>query len=362
MTVSRQPLLISARVYIGKIIKWTYDRTVKKTLWPDFSCFWYFPALACANKLLQNGKFDAVVSVSLPFTGHCVGLQVKKRFGIRWIVDIGDPFSFMSETPVNNHRLYSGLNYRAESEVLNHADAVAVTTDATKSQYIKCFPDLVANKISVIPPLFVEPVDVDKLAPFFTDPSKIRLVFAGTLYSKIRNPSALLELFSKLLKSSVGRNLELHFLGVINDCEPYFEKYQALIGTQIFLHGLVPRSSAVRAMQGATILVNLGNTTAYQLPSKVVEYAMLGKPVLNIASRSSDSSQNFFSHINGICSVNEKALIGDIAELERVEKFIRNPPICSQADIDQLRNVYGLQSITLSYLHLFQGGIQAKGA
>jgi hypothetical protein len=355
--VSRQRLLTAVRAYIGKIIKWIYGHSVKKILWPDFSCFWYFPAVACASKLLEKIYFDVVVSVSLPFTDHCAGLELKKRFGKRWIVDIGDPFSFMSETPVNNHRLYSRLNYRVESEVLNHADAIAVTTDATKTQYLKHFPDLGANKISVIPPLFVVPTEVYKPMLFFADPNKTRLVFAGTLYSKIRNPSVLLELFSRLLKSSVGKNLELHFFGLINDCEPYFKKYQALIGVQVFLHGLVSRASAVSAMRGATILVNLGNSTAYQLPSKVVEYVMLGKPVLNIASQSYDSSQHFFSQINGVCSVSEEVLLSDMAELERVEKFIRNPPICMQADIDRLTKTYGLQSITLSYLQLFQGRI-----
>jgi hypothetical protein len=73
------------------MIKWIYDHSVKKTLWPDFACFWYFPAVDCANKLLQKEKFDTVVSISLPFTGHCAGLKLKKRYGIRWVVDIGDP-------------------------------------------------------------------------------------------------------------------------------------------------------------------------------------------------------------------------------------------------------------------------------
>jgi hypothetical protein len=213
---------------------------------------------------------------------------------------------------------------------------------------------VVANKISVIPPLFVVPVDVDKLASFFTGPSKTRLVFAGTLYRKIRNPAALLEFFDKLLKSTTGENLELHFFGVINDCDPCFEKYQALIGIKIFLHGLVPRAAAVRAMHDATVLVNLGNSTTFQLPSKVVEYAMLGKPILNITNRLSDSSQNFFSDITGICSVNEQALTEDVTEFARVEEFIKNPPICAQADIDRLKTIHSLDSISSSYLRIFQ--------
>lgn len=348
----------TVQVYIARMVKWIYDHSVKKILWPDFACFWYFPALACANNLLQKGKFDAVVTISLPFSGHCVGLKLKKRYGIRWIVDIGDPFSFMIETPVNNHRLYRRLNYRTESKVLNYSDGITVTADATKIQYMTRFPNLTADKISVIPPLFVEPVDEDKPAPFFPDFSKTRLIFAGTLYEKIRNPSALLELFNRLLKSTDGENLELHFLGVINDCYKFFDKYRALIGVKIFLHGLVPRATAVKAMQGGTILVNLGNSTTFQLPSKVVEYAMLGKPVLNITNQPSDSSQNFFFGMTGICTVNEQALAVDMDEFMRVKEFIKNPPICERADINRLTSIYGLDSICSSYLRVFKGSFQ----
>lgn len=342
----------TARIYIRRAIKWIYDHSAKKILWPDFASFWYFPAVACVQKLMKKKKYDAVISVSLPFTGHRVGLELKKCYGLPWIVDIGDPFSFMNETPVNNHVLFGRLNYRAESKVLQNADCVTVTTDGTRTEYLRCFPDIAGNKISVIPPLFVAPTDVDELAPFFTGLNKTRLVFAGTLYSKIRNPAVLLELFKSLLTAATGKQLELHFVGVMNDCEPYFEKYRELIGVKIFLHGLVSRVSAVRAMKDATILVNIGNSTAYQLPSKVVEYVMLGKPVLNITKLPSDSSKDFFFGIDGICTVNEQALAGDVAEFERIKEFIENPPLVAQTAVERLTRTHGVQAIAESYFNL----------
>ena len=354
---SGRSLLKTARVYIVRMIKWIYDHSVQKLLWPDFACFWYFPAVACCKKLQQKEKFDAVVSVSQPFTGHLIGLKLKKRYGMQWVVDIGDPFSFMSETPVNNHWLFDRLNYYAESSILRNSDAVTVTTEGTRSEYLRCFPDLTGDKISVIPPLFVPPVDVGKLAPYFVGPPRIRLVFAGTLYSQIRNPAALLEFFNLLLKTSIGVQLELHFFGVINNCEPYFEKYRELLDYKIFLHGLVPRDSALRAMMDATVLVNLGNSTVYQLPSKVVEYVILGKPVLNITKTVADSSQIFFSNFEGICTVTEQAIYANADEFARVTEFIENPPLCSQANVDRLKRIHGLESIAKSYLCLIQGGV-----
>ena len=340
---------------VGDVLRTVYDYTFQKVLWPDSTGFWYFPALRTARKLIEAKRHDIVVSVSLPFTGHLVGLALKRLHRVRWVVDIGDPFSFMSETPVNNHRLFGRLNYRVESKVLKNADFVSVTTKETKTEYLKYFPNMPASKMTVIPPFFVEPTELDPLTQFFTGPPKMRLVFAGTLYSRIRNPAALLELFSSLLATSVGARLELHFLGVINDCEPYFAKYRKLIGTKVFLHGLVSRVSAVRAMKDANILVNIGNSTSYQLPSKVVEYMMLGKPVLNITKLATDSSRNFFLECDGVCTVTEEALSADGTEFARVKEFIENPPPFSQANVDGLTRVHGLETIADSYLALFRG-------
>jgi hypothetical protein len=345
----------STRSKIGSLIKSAYRHTVRQILWPDFAAFWYFSALKSAHKAIKKGRPDVVVTVSLPYTGHLVGLALKRRYAVRWVVDIGDPFSFMSETPLNNAALFQSLNFRSESSVLHMADAIAVTTEGTRGEYLKCFPGLGPEKIVVIPPLFSPTKNEEASVPFFGDSKKIRLIFAGTLYRAIRNPQALLELFRSLLLTPLGPKLELHFFGVVNDCKPCFDSFGDLVGTKIFLHGLVSRAKAVQAMKEATVLVNLGNSTAYQMPSKVVEYVMLGKPVLNVSKLDADSSQTFFADLTGVCNVTEHALAGDTAQLSRVRNFIENPPVVSPIYIDQLVRTHGTEAVTQRYLALFQG-------
>jgi hypothetical protein len=352
--------LVSSRSKIGSFIKSIYTHTVRKILWPDFAAFWYFSALKLAHKVIKKERPDVLVTVSLPYTSHLVGLALKRRYAIRWIVDIGDPFSFMTETPVNNYKLFHSLNARSESRVLQMADAITVTTEGTKREYLKHFSALISKKIVAIPPLFSPPKIVDDSVSFFKDSKRIRLVFAGTLYRAIRDPMALLAFFRLLSSTSHGSHVELHFLGVINDCKPCFFAYEDLLGSKIFLHGLVSRGEALQAMQEANVLVNLGNSTAFQLPSKVVEYVMLGKPVLNIAKLESDSSQSFFSDFNGVCNVTEHALANDLAEFSRVKNFIHNPPVISPIYIDQLVRKHGTEVITESYLSLLKGDIQPR--
>jgi hypothetical protein len=75
-----------------------------------------------------------------------------------------------------------------------------------------------------------------------------------------------------------------------------FAPYQSLLGQVIFQHGTVTQAVAQAAQQAAQVLVNIGNLTTHQLPSKVVEYANTGLPVLNLAQVPDDSSAIFFKN------------------------------------------------------------------
>lgn len=342
----------SRRGALGRGLKYLYSFTLQKIMWPDFAGTWYFPALRKSRGLIEQHRPDVIISVSVPFTGHLVGWSLKKKYPIRWVVDIGDPFSFMTETPVNNHRIFNKLNYYSEARILEKADAISVTTAQTKNEYCKYFPNIEPGKISVIPPLFVAPPAAMVMSSFFPDDIKIRLVFAGTLYSRIRNPTILLEFFEKMLSDPIGEKLELHFFGAFNDCESCFDKYKSLIGTKIFLHGLVAREDALRAMKEAGILVNLGNGTAYQLPSKVVEYVMLAKPVLNISPLELDSSQDLLSNFKSIYSVSETSLISDPDVYAEAKAFIENPPDIDLDAIERFSESHSLDEIAKNYVNL----------
>lgn len=275
------------------ILKRIYDLTWKRVCWPDYAGPWVLPAYLKVKSLLKNNKYDGIISVSLPFSGHLVGLLGKLSSpGIPWLADSGDPFCFFDAYPLNNHFLYSRLNYAVERRVFNAATVLTVTTEGTKRKYAEIFPGSL-DKITVIPPLLSE-TPYDHGSDLFSGSEAIRWVFVGTLYKKIRNPEFLLSIFSALSRLP-GRKLELHFLGPINDCQDCFSPYTGIIGKQIFLHGLLDKSAAATAMRQADYLVNIGNSTPYQLPSKVVEYVWAEKPVLNFVDIPDDSSAEFFA-------------------------------------------------------------------
>jgi glycosyltransferase involved in cell wall biosynthesis len=331
------------------LIKRTSDYTWKKLYWPDYACLWYFSATSKAKKLLKKRQYDCIISVSHPFTGHLVGLNLKDKYPqTKWVVDIGDPFSFLDETPNNNNKLYYMLNNKYEGKVFEKADAISVTTEPTLKKYAQIFPGN-ASKISVIPPLLSQEIDCDYSDSVFSGKEKIRLVFIGSLFKTIRSPEYLLRLFNKLLEKEIGDKLELHFFGGIKDCQSLFDKYQLLLGNKIFLHGKVSKDKANQAMKEASILINIGNNTSYQLPSKVVDYASTGKPVLNIAKSSSDSSSIFFSSYSPALSLWENNNYLDLTTINLVAEFIKTKPVVDPKTIEAWLEHFKIDKIADSY-------------
>ena len=139
----------------------------------------------------------------------------------------------------------------------------------------------------------------------------------------------------------------------MNDCAPCFVPYSSLEGAGLFLHGLKPRHVVQAAMQESTILVNLGNATDYQLPSKVVEYLALGKPVLNIIQDSGDSSNIYLDDAPGICTILVKDIPNSGAVIDKVVEFIRSPPSISSEYVERISKQHGAVNITEQYLQIF---------
>ena len=330
-------------------LRWINDTLWRRVWWPDYACLWYFPALKKAAALLEKNRYDGLITTSDPFTGHLAGLSLHRRFPrLPWVVDIGDPFILQKTTPMNNLFLYDRLNHRVEKRVLEGARGVTVTSPFTLEEYREAFPES-GTKITVAPPLLSTKGAEDKGPGPFPDDGKIRLVFVGTLYRKVRSPAFLLRLFERLLDSPVGEKLELHFFGNINDCEDFFEPYGSLLGGRIFLHGVVERSLALQATAAAGILVSIGNVTSHQLPSKVVEYAAAGKPILHLSPSERDSSARFFQDypVWHLLREEEDSLSGD--ELARTIRFIEEARRPDRARIDRWLRAFRVEAVAKIY-------------
>jgi glycosyltransferase involved in cell wall biosynthesis len=331
--------------------------------WPDTSCTWYFAARGKARELVAALAPEAVVSVSPAFTAVAVGrtLAAGKPKRFHWLIDLGDPFSFAEEAPPNNLRLYRRLNVRFERGCFAAADSVSVTTGDTRDRYAALFPES-AHKIAVIPPLVALPEAGSGIENGLRSDRR-RLAFLGRLYPTIRRPDFLLALFAAFAEGPGGERYELHFYGETWECQASFAPYGHMLGRNLFLHGPVPRDRAASAMRSADFLINIGNDTRYQLPSKIVEYAMTGRPILNLAPRPDDSSARFLEDHPAHLTLTARTGGPTPEDVHRLREFLaRKPEEISEATLRAWLAPYTLPEIFARYDALLSSDPVFRGA
>lgn len=331
-SVARRSVPAGVRRMAGCAARAAYEATIKRCYWPDKACIWYPIALSHATRLLRSKPFDLLITVSLPFTSHLVGYALHKRFpAIRWLADIGDPFACQEDSAPNNHALFGRLNRVWEQRVLASATVSVVTNQAMRNTYARLYPGS-GERIISAPPLLSIGETHRRSCGKETGPKK--LLFLGTLYRSIRNPAFLLRVFQRM-EQEFGALFELHFMGDPGDCEPELQWAGDRLGKTVFLHGLQPRRTALQALADADFAINIGNQTTYQLPSKLVEYAALGKPILNFTKIAGDSSEEFLADYPSALHLRETAKAIGEADWRRLRHFLFNARQVEPLRLDQ---------------------------
>ena len=350
----RAAAAVSLRHEAASLVKQMHDHTWKKVYWPDHACLWYFSAIKKAGQLLAENCYESLYTVSHPFTSHLIGLNLKKQYPqLKWVVDIGDPFAFAEEMPLNNFHLYRNVNYRLEKSVFEHADRVAVTNERTSERYVEFFGFHIAEKLCVIGPL-VDYSFLDSELGLAKNYYEISLMFAGNLVNPVRKPDIFLSWVFGLLVAWNGREPKM-FFDVYGDSALDLQKYlpmeKSLQGLR--LHGQVPKADAVYAMKRADILINCGNITDYQLPSKIYEYMATGKPIINFILNPKDPSlyamKNYPSVFNVLAEANDYNTV-----IRFIESQIHRPVLKNTDRWTSVLKSHSASSIADRYLEVLR--------
>jgi hypothetical protein len=278
-----------------------YNQCWKRLYFPDDACVWYVSAHRRLRELLAAEACDALITVSLPFTGHVLGLALRRDFPqLPWLADIGDPFTIQPRPP-NNPWLYHRRSRRLELQVLCQAHALSVTTNATREKYAQVFGASAVTKMQVIPPLWHPWQEPNWDRPPRHPNSEIHLGYFGNFYKPTRTPAPLFAFLDGMrrLAPELHRRLRVHIFG---DIFPEFVAWLKQV-PYLQLHGLRPREEAQTEMGAMDVLLNIGNTTNYQLPSKAVNYLAAARPVINLVASEGDPFAEFWGDWPGLFSL-----------------------------------------------------------
>ena len=152
----------------------SYANLLHNTLYqPDRYRFWKKTALKKARQILQEESIDLVFTSSLPFTTLEIGLELKKKFSVKWVSDQRDPLTYTQKHFSSNPTIYLR---QKDLELLSLQKADAITTLTSVHQMI--FADMYGtehlSKVHFIP----TGVD-DEYVPKSSGPKQNRLIYGG---------------------------------------------------------------------------------------------------------------------------------------------------------------------------------------
>lgn len=252
---------------------------------PDARKGWNRYALKAASEIIRQKKIEKVITTSPPHSTQLTGLRLKKKFNIKWIADLRDPWSEIYYT----NSMYQTwpakmINRSMEKKVLNNADIVIATCNATRDLFrSKLDKDQSPEKIITVTNGF------DSADFNFTDskPENFTVTYLGTFagsydaevlvkaldYCEARNISGInLRFIGK-----TDRKIEIMFKdrkGVRLEILPYVEHVKAM--------EYLARSAAL------LLIVPSGNKEDEMIPGKLFEYLASKRNIIALGPKNSD--------------------------------------------------------------------------
>lgn len=238
------------------------------------------------NALRNETGYDLLISVAVPHPIHWgVATAVKRNNNLCrvWAADCGDPY-MGCRTDTFKKLFYFKYVEKRWCKQCNH---IVVPVEEMRFDF---YPEF-RNKIEIIPQGFdLNEVDIK---PFKSN-DIVTFIYSGTLSLHYRNPLPFLSFLSK-------QNVDFKFIVYTNS--DILNDYEKALNGKLEIRKYIPRKDLLIEMIKADFLVNFDNViannnsnkssssindnrksanTAYSLPSKLIDYSIVNRPVLSI--------------------------------------------------------------------------------
>lgn len=280
--------------------------------------------------IIESENIDTVISVSMPFLSHKAVLRCKKRYPdirIKWIAYMIDAYSQKFGNSDPNKII-------EEKEVIESADRTIMLSVLRSSYDIDIFREQ-RTKISYLPLPLLNFNHYDGENRIKMEKKKIDFVFAGMLYDDDRK----LDYFVKFVKAIDSPDYRFHFMGkYYSRNTQLLQQLKENVRSEITIYGVKPFDFAENSVAAADVVLNFGNLSVNQIPSKIYRSIVKRKPILTFYKIDEDPSLPMLKKYPLACNIKESESIKE-SDMERFRKFVRN---LKQTDVteSQLRALY----------------------
>ncbi len=242
------------------------------------------------KQLIKHREYqDMIISIATPFDTHIGAAMAFKKNKILnntsvKIADYGDPLYKNSAFP--NCPLY----YWIDKFIASQFDYITIPTEKALSIHANFKK---RENIKIIPQGFdfsetrIANYQVNDIPTF---------AYAGLFYGAIRNPKPLLDFLVKLHEDAINYVFIIYTqIDNFNNMK-LLNKYKNILNGKLIINQVIPREDVIYELSKMDFLINIENLSSSQIPSKLIDYALAGRPIysFNQINFSEDTFMHFF--------------------------------------------------------------------
>jgi hypothetical protein len=231
-----------------------------------------------ANALRDEKGYDLLISVAVPYPVHWGVARArtsKNKIADTWVADCGDPY--MGDRIDTVRKLFY-FKY-IEKWFCRKTDYLTIPV----SESMKGYYDEFHGKIRIIPQGF-NFSDEAFCGEVFNQP--IRFAYAGNIIPVNRDPRPFLDFLCTL-------TVDFRFI-IYTKKVDLIKSYERKLKEKLEIRNYIPRNELLPVLASMDFLVNFDNNTNIHSPSKLIDYAITRRPILNIKSNLDKSAISAF--------------------------------------------------------------------
>ncbi len=260
---------------------------------PEIMFLWYFTAVNAGKRLIRRHPFDIIYSRACSFTSNVIALMIKRTNDLPWVAHFSDPW--VDSPYFRGTWLQKLISTRLERAIISEADAVVFVTQQTADLVMRKYPSEWRTKVHIIPHGYDKMMlSCDENKSLTEINSRMKMVYTGSFIPGKRTPETFLMALHQLnLKLPLQDLMDVVLVGPIIDTYPRMAK-RLNLGRIVTFTGAKPYLDSIKITTQADVLLIIdakSDVESVFLPSKIVDYMMVEKPILGLTPKSGASAE-----------------------------------------------------------------------
>ena len=241
-----------------------------------------------AIELIQQHDIKTVITATPPHSTQLVGLRLKKKFSVKWIADLQDPWTDIYYYGQLYHSAVSAaIDARYERRVLENADYVITVSDSIRNIFKSKSGKIDPDKVMVVPNGFDEEDFREKQD---TQPEPFTISYVGTLNEDYYPLDSFLQAVKGV--TATNKKILLRFVGKVSPMAQ--QKIRETPGILTEFIDYVPHTESVKyLMKTNALLLIIPRMDQNEgiLTGKLFEYLGSGKRIVGIGPSQGDAAR-----------------------------------------------------------------------